>query len=331
MHKTVHIDEDGHFDSTPTYLFDYSDLYKTNPNEAGIQWFLDSHFTLGFNFGLHALLGKGQNAMRELNIQKEHYENLLDVFKMEHFDPIDMVQFTVASGARALELTVKGPDGFCLWNTETHPFNVTKSPAQRDILAEIASVCEYEGIGLCIRYSLGHDWRHKPSMDGESFFDLVMTQLKELLINYGPIAAVNFDGMDGMENDENAFPVHDAYHYIHSLQAQTLISFQHGANGEEDFFCTDFSEEPKGLYATEKLKPVQLRETMTPGCWGYNADLAGKHLRPAQILGKLKDASAKQAHLLLNVNLMPDGSLDLEDINALLEVGKSIQEKGFPT
>ena len=44
----------------------------------------------------------------------------------------------------------------------------------------------------------------------------------------------------------------------------------------------------------------------------------------------LEQTAQHQTNLLLNTALMPDGSLDLEDIDALLPVSQRIEEHGFP-
>jgi hypothetical protein len=45
---------------------------------------------------------------------------------------------------------------------------------------------------------------------------------------------------------------------------------------------------------------------------------------------QLRYAQRANSNLLVNTALMPDGSLDAEDINTLLEIGRRIEQGGYP-
>ncbi len=344
MPKTVQLKKDGTYDAAPTYLFDHSELYGTNPHEAGLAWFNEAHYGLGVSFGLYSLLGLGKSSMKTGNFSPETYAGIAGRFKAEHFDAMDIVQFAIANGMRYVDFDVCSPDGFCLWNSQACDFNSTNTPARRDLLGELASVCEYEGIGICLTYSHGCNWKYRPAGNegGDEalaeYMDYTERQIKELLTQYGPIAAVCLEGMDeALSIGPEKLNCSDLYKMINILQPQAIISYQHGLVGEEDFFSVphrlppeDSPEGQKGFVHKHKNKPLQIRETLTPGCWGYNPEHAGRHHREDFVWDCLAEAGRGHYNFLINTCLMPDGSLDLEDINTLLEVGKRIEEGGFP-
>jgi alpha-L-fucosidase len=103
------------------------------------------------------------------------------------------------AGARALILTAKHHDGFCLWPTRTTGHSVAASPwrsGQGDVVREFVDACHAEGLKAGLYLS---PWdRNNPAYgDSPKYNDLYCDQLSELLTRYGPIAEVWFDGANG--------------------------------------------------------------------------------------------------------------------------------------
>ena len=341
---------DGEIDCSPSYLFDYSDQYKINARDAGLQWFHDAFFGLGIHFGLYSLLGKGEKALADGILTPEDYKRLITKLEAPHFDAMDIVEFTIANGMRYINFSVRTADGFSLFNTKKTDYNCTKTPAHRDFLGELASCCEYHGIGLCLNYSHGRDWSRPEGYPTVTKSDIEMGrqldyqefmlgQLEELLTQYGPIAAICLDGIEVPQSSPALaeFGCQDLYDFVHHLQPQVLLSYNQGLLGTEDFFsCTDrlpaedADDHIKGFVHSQAEKPAEIRISLTPEALGYHAERAGSHLRPDQVWNELAMARKAQCNLLVNTALMPDGSLDFEDIQTLLEVGKRIEEHGYP-
>ena len=104
-----------------------------------------------------------------------------------------------SAGARALVLTAKHHDGFCLWPSATTDHGVRASPfrgGQGDVVREFTDACRAGGVGAGLYLS---PWdRHEPSYgDSSRYNDLYIAQLTELLTRYGPINEVWFDGANG--------------------------------------------------------------------------------------------------------------------------------------
>jgi len=103
------------------------------------------------------------------------------------------------AGARALILTAKHHDGFCLWPTRTTGHSVAASPwrsGQGDVVREFVDACRAEGLKAGLYLS---PWdRNNPAYgDSPKYNNLYCDQLSELLTRYGPIAEVWFDGANG--------------------------------------------------------------------------------------------------------------------------------------
>ena len=113
-----------------------------------------------------------------------------------------------AAGFRAMILTAKHHDGFCLWPTATTRHSVAASPwrgGAGDVVREFTDAANAEGLRAGLYLS---PWdRNAPSYGSSRYNDLYCDQLTELLTRYGPIAEVWFDGANG----EGANGRHQAY------------------------------------------------------------------------------------------------------------------------
>jgi len=103
------------------------------------------------------------------------------------------------AGARALILTAKHHDGFCLWPTRTTGHSVAASAwrsGHGDVVREFVEACRAEGLKAGLYLS---PWdRNNPAYgDSPRYNDLYCDQLTELLTGYGAIAEVWFDGANG--------------------------------------------------------------------------------------------------------------------------------------
>jgi alpha-L-fucosidase len=104
-----------------------------------------------------------------------------------------------AAGFKAMILTAKHHDGFCLWPTKTTAHSVASSPwrdGRGDLVREFVDACRADGLKPGLYLS---PWdRHEPSYgDSPRYNDLYVEQLTELLTQYGPIHEVWFDGANG--------------------------------------------------------------------------------------------------------------------------------------
>jgi alpha-L-fucosidase len=121
------------------------------------------------------------------------------IFNPVQLDARQWARAARAAGFRAMILTAKHHDGFCLWPTATTSHSVKSSPFRNgsgDVVREFVDACNAEGLKPGLYLS---PWdRHEPSYgDTPRYNDLYCDQLTELLTRYGRIHEVWFDGANG--------------------------------------------------------------------------------------------------------------------------------------
>jgi alpha-L-fucosidase len=256
--------------AVPSYLAGYEGLYARDPHAAALAWFREARFGLFLHYGLYSLLGRGEWVMYNERIPVAEYEKLRDKFTAEKFDAEAIVELAVAAGMRYVNITTRHHDSFCLFRTRETDFQSLNSPAQRDLVGELAAACAKRGVGLFLYYSYGADWRHpyfhprevgvscarppyktpdpaylfQRDADFRIYMDFVHSQLRELLTQYGPIAGIWFDLISAYYYRPDLFPVAETYAMIRELQPQCLISFKQGVTGDEDFMSQELTFEP---------------------------------------------------------------------------------------
>ncbi len=335
MALTVNYNEEGIPDSVPTYLFDQAETYRENPHDAALEWFTSAILGLSLHFGLPSLLGKGEEPGNFLT--EEQYGKLPEKFHCKNFDMVDAVELAIASGARYITFPAVLPDGFCLYHTATTDFHSVHSAANRDLVGELASTCEYHGLGLILEYPFGQNRQRHPQgvpqglMAQAEYVDFVKEQLHELLTQYGPVAGISFTGRDSLENRQTPYDLEDLYAMIRFLQPNALVAFREGVSGGEDFLSVTDPEGKEGLLASNTTRPLEIRRCLVPGeDRSFHPQHAGHHRKLEELWQELAKAHQANANLLLNTALMPDGSLDLEDIQSLLALGERMEKEGRP-
>lgn len=342
--------------SVPSYLAGYETLYTANPRAAATQWFREAKFGMFLHYGLYSMVKnepKPRNnewAQFNLNIPVAEYAKLKAKFTAEKFDANFIADLAVAAQMRYVNITTRHHDSFCLFATKQTDFNSVNSPAKRDLVGELAVACRKKGLGLCLYYSHGRDWKHphapnndewggsaRPKYDPpdpsyaygqdhdlQKYLDFMSAQITELLTQYGPVAAIWLDGIGVPKSgDHTRFQCQELYDLIHRLQPQVLVSYKQGLLGTEDFFAPEHKAigNPSG-------KPMEICSTLQDGSWGY--DEQRRHLTADEAWAKLVAARAAGANLLLNTGPLGDGSIHPQDAATFRELGQRIRTQGWP-
>jgi len=342
--------------SVPSYLTGYEALYATNPRAAAIQWFREAKFGLFLHYGLYSLVKNDSphknNEWAQYNqkIPVAEYAKLKEKFTAEKFDAHFIADLAVAAQMRYVNITTRHHDSFCLFATKQTDFNSVNSPAKRDLVGELAIACRKKGLGLCLYYSHGRDWKHphapnndewggsaRPKYDPpdpsyaygqdhdlQKYLDFMSAQITELLTNYGPVAAIWLDGIAvPRSGDLTKFKCQELYDLVHRLQPQVLVSYKQSLLGTEDFFAPEHK-----AVANPSGRPMEICSTLQDGSWGY--DEQKRHLNADEAWAKLVAARAANCNLLLNTGPLPDGSIHPQDVATLQELGRRIRAQGWP-
>ena len=349
----------------PTYLSSQASLYERDPHAAALAWFKAAKWGLFMHYGLYSQLGRGEWVMLQEKIPVADYEKLADTYSPNHFDANAITDLATAAGMNYITLTTKHHEGFCLFRTEQTPYSSGRTRSGRDVVADLSSACRKKGLGLFLYYSLGADWHHpyfcdpsagwedyrpayaqrppqylwRKDADFRLYIDYVHRQLRELLTQYGPIAGIWFDPVAGYYARPHLFPIQETYALIRSLQPQCLISFKHGATGDEDFASPERSSSgfaaintvlpayrqraqaaADKAWAINRVKHMEICDTLQPRHWGYFRGNDGKHRTAPEAAELARAVWAQGANLLLNTGPLPDGSVSPEDVLTLTKV-----------
>jgi len=233
------------------------------------------------------------------------------------------------SGFRAMILTAKHHDGFCLWPSRLTPHSVAASPwkgGQGDVVREFVEACRSEGLGAGLYLS---PWdRHEPSYgDSPRYNDFYCAQLTELLTNYGPLQEVWFDGANG-EGPNGKRQVYDwprIWGTVRRLQPHALIfsdagpdlrwiGNERGTAGEPNWAAVDPAVVPQpgvsGAAVTTMLqhgdpqgsawRPGEADVSLRPG-WFYHAAEDAQLKTVDELVSIYFNSVGRNAKLLLNV------------------------------
>lgn len=151
-----------------------------------------------------------------------------EIFNPVKLDARQWVASFKAAGMRAMILTAKHHDGFCLWPSAYTDHSVKFSPwknGQGDVVKEAADACREYGLKFGIYLSPWdkHDARYG---EGEAYNKFFKNQLTELLTHYGDIFCVWFDGAcgEGKKGRKQEYDWEAYYALIRELQPDAVIS-----------------------------------------------------------------------------------------------------------
>ena len=121
-----------------------------------------------------------------------------EIFNPTELDPRQWAEVARKAGMKALIITAKHHDGFCLWPSKYTEHSVKNSPwkdGKGDVLAELAAACKANGLRMGVYLS---PWdRNHPDYGTPKYIEYYRNQMEELLSNYGEVCEVWFDGANG--------------------------------------------------------------------------------------------------------------------------------------
>jgi len=311
---------------------------KLQASEEGVRAFKEAAFGLSVHYGLYSLNGRGEWVYYLERIPLATYKHRLEAFDPKRFNAEEWADLMLEADQKALLVTSKHHDGFCLWDSDLTEWNVTRTPFKRDLIAELATALHDRGLGLHFYYSLV-DWTHPAYReDWPAYVAYYQGQLRELLTRYGTIDGVLFDGywprtvFEG-DAEQTYFPPRGAwdlggtYDLIHTLQPGAMIVNNTHVTplAGEDYQIWELDmpgENTIGFNGTELGdKPIAVWWNLNAG-WGY-APRTHQVKRPETLLETMRKAREKATDFFwLNVGPRPWGDIHPEEQQALRRIGQ---------
>ena len=319
----------------------------TPENLAAREQFRDDKFGIFIHWGVYSMLGQGEWAMTNHNINRDEYAKLPSGFYPSRFDADAWVKAIADAGARYICFTSRHHDGFSMWDTQYSDYNIVDAtPYGRDILKELSDACQKYGVHLHLYYShldwyrddyypLGRTGRgtgRTTHGSWDTYYEFMNNQLTELLTHYAPIRALWFDGVwDQPEDFDWRLP--EQYAMIHEIAPACLIANNHHraiVPGEDlQIFERDLPGENTAGYSggqSISALPLETCQTMN-GMWGYQ--ITDQNYKSARdLIHYLVRAAGRNANLLLNVGPQPNGELPALALDRLHAMGEWLRANG---
>jgi len=321
-------------------IFAQQNYVPTAENINNRKLFQDAKFGLFIHWGVYSVLGDGEWIMHHRKFNKEDYARLPQFFNPVDFNAKEWVNIAKSAGMKYIVITSRHHDGFSMFKTVQSPYNIVDaSPFKRDVLKELAEACREGGIKLGFYYS--HlDWYHndyfprgnnqqsigRPNEGNwNNYLQFMNNQLTELLTNYGDVFCIWFDGW--WDKPSADWKLDEQYDVIHKLQPSCLIGNNHhrAIKPGEDFQM--FEKDLPGHNTTGFSKesevgqlPLEMCETMN-GSWGFNIT-DRKYKTSTDLIKLLVKSAGYNSNLLLNVGPMPNGKIQVQNIDTLAKIGK---------
>jgi alpha-L-fucosidase len=253
------------------------------------------------------------------------------------------------AGMKAIILSAKHHDGFCLWPSKLTEHSVKNSPfrnGQGDIVKELAAACREYGLKLGIYLS---PWdRHEPSYgDSPRYNGFFKNQLRELLTSYGDIYEVWFDGACG-EGPNGKRQVYDWPGFVavvRECQPNAVIfsdggpdvrwmGNEKGIAGETNWSLLRRDEVYPGYEKAAELTlghpdgthwvPAESDVSIRPG-WFYHAAQDTRVKSVKELSDIYFKSVGRNASLLLNLPVDRRGLIHENDVAALMGLQRFLQ------
>jgi len=277
------------------------------------------------------------------------------IFAPDALDPARWAFAARRAGAKAMILTAKHHDGFCLWPSRVTSHTVAASPwrgGQGDVVREFVDACRREGLRPGLYLS---PWDRNADAYGDSprYNDFYVTQLTELLTGYGPLAEVWFDGANGEgpngRRQEYDWPRFFATVRQHQPDAVLFsdagpdvrwIGNEQGETADPNWSTVDPSVVPyPGAWSDEIAaalthgdpsgsvwRPAETNTSIRPG-WFYHPAEDDKVKPLSELETVYLNSVGRNSKLLLNVPPTPSGDFHPNDVARLEELGSRIARR----
>jgi len=280
----------------------------------------------------------------------------INLFNPESLDCRQWARICKESGMKGIILTAKHHSGFCLWPSKYTEFSVKNAPwknGKGDVVREMADACKEYGLKLGIYLS---PWdRNHPDYGKPEYITYFRNQLTELLTSYGPIFEIWFDGANGGTGyyggaNENRkidrttyYDWGNTYKMIRQLQPDIVIWNDGGDRGDLRWVGTEAGYVGEtnwsllngtgevtwemlhyGLGNGNSWVPAEVNTSIRPE-WFYHPNEDSKVKTVPQLMDIYYNSIGRNATLLLNFPIMPNGLIHKNDEKAALGFSDAVK------
>ena len=282
-----------------------------------IHWGLYSHLGGVWRDKTYYGIGEWILNPRMAGIPVGEYQKTADQFNPVDFDAQAIVQLAKDAGMRYIIITSKHHEGFAMFESKAHPFNIVEAtPFARDPMRELSAACRAAGLGFGFYYSHYQDWTAPGGSGGPTekedgtaatfedyFYAKCLPQVREICTQYGKIDFVWFDTPGDMKKEL----VIELAEEVRRLQPDTMLCSRVG-HGMGDYVSQgDMDVPPRNIEG--------LWETCDTNNDSWSYAWYDTHFKsPKEILHRLVSTVARGGTYLFNVG--PDGRGRIPEMGA---------------
>jgi len=299
----------------------------------------------------------GEWIMNRGKIPVAEYQEFAKEFNPVKYDPEAWVKMAKDAGMKYIVITSKHHDGFALFDSKASKWDIVDAtPYGKDLLKPLAEACRKYGIKLGFYYSQAQDWNNpggaaarKVASEGwanpdsakidayteansghwdpaqttktmaQYIDDVAVSQVKELLTNYGDVAVLWWDTPTGM-TDEFA----EKLNALLKLQPNIITNDRL----KRPNYPGDFKTPEQRIPNLSELDGKDWETCMTMNeTWGYKS-WANNWKSLKTIIQNTVDIASKGGNYLLNVGPKADGTFPQESIELLKGMGAWMKVNG---
>ncbi|HSE36134.1 MAG TPA: alpha-L-fucosidase [Blastocatellia bacterium] len=269
-----------------------------------------------------------------------------DTFNPTSLDCRQWARVVKDAGMKAIIITAKHHDGFCLWPSATTNYSVKNSKwrdGKGDVLKELSEACREYGLKFGVYIS---PWdRNHPLYGNPAYNRVYKEQWREVLTAYGDVFEAWLDGA----NDQKKRMVYDFNGFFQTIRMHQpsavifsdagpdirWVGNEKGFAGETNWSTRDNEGSFPGFADEKALNtgdengaswiPAECDVSIRPG-WFYHSTDDDKVKSAAQLMEIYYGSVGRNGNLLLNIGVDCRGMVNGHDIERLMEFRKAREE-----
>ncbi len=245
------------------------------------------------------------------------YDDFLDQWQAEAFDPGEMTALFRRAGAGYVVPTTKHHDGITLWDAPgTNGRNTVHRGPKRDLVEELAAATRANGMRFGVYYSTGLDWHaaptppitgegedfHKPN--DEAYARFAYAHVVDLIDKYRPDVLWGDISYPSAGYPDGPFSLANAFEKFYATAPEGVVNDRFGGT-HWDFRTSEYQQgrENEGGGMWEACRGIGYS-------FGYNqVEDAAQYMDSRDALKELGDIVSRGGNLLLDVGPKADGTI----------------------